>query len=71
MTKANDFRDKSVEDLEETYNETRKELFHLRNKMQHDKKLEKPHLLRIKRKDIARLLTILQEKQSASKNSAT
>ncbi len=71
MTKAKEYRDKSVEDLKETYNETRKELFHLRNKMQHDKKLEKPHLLRVKRKDIARLLTILHEKQSASGKSAT
>lgn len=71
MIKAKELRDKSVEDLEASYNDTRKELFYLRNKMQHDKKLDQPHLLRMKRREIARLLTILHEKQSASVRSAT
>lgn len=65
MTKAKDLRDKSVEELEASYNDTRKELFHLRNGMQRDKKSEKPHLVRLMKKEIARLLTILHEKQSA------
>ena len=58
-------------ELKANFEDSRKELFHLRNTMQRDKKSEKPHLLRLKRKEIARLLTVLHEKQSASKKSAT
>jgi large subunit ribosomal protein L29 len=65
MLKANDLRDMSVEELEATFNDICKELFELQNEMKKAKKLEKPHLLRQKRKEKARLLTILHEKQSA------
>lgn len=67
--KAKDMRDQTIDELEATYNDTRKELFQLVNEMQRTKKMEKPHLLRQKRKDIARLLTVLTEKQSAKQNS--
>ncbi len=66
MTKANDLRDKSIEELKLDYDDARKELFQLRTDLHRDKKAEKPHLLHAKRRDIARLLTILHEKQSAS-----
>lgn len=67
--KAKEMRDQTIDELEATYNDARKELFQLINEMQRTKKIEKPHLLRQKRKDIARLLTVLTEKQSAKQNS--
>lgn len=71
MTKASDLRAQSAEELEVACLDARKELFNLRNSLQRDKKLEQPHLLRSKKREIARLLTILNEKQSASQKSAT
>lgn len=65
MLKANQIRDMSIDELEATYGDICKELFQLLNEMKKAKKLEKPHLLRQRRKEKARLLTILQEKQSA------
>jgi large subunit ribosomal protein L29 len=55
----------SVEELEATYSDTRKELFHLINEMKHSKKADKPHLVPQKKKEIARMLTVLHEKRSS------
>jgi large subunit ribosomal protein L29 len=65
MKKAKDFRDMSVEELESTYTDQCKELFQIRNQLKHDKKLEKPHTIKLVKKEIARLLTVLKEKQRA------
>ena len=67
MLKAKDIRDQSVEEIEATYRDISKELFLLVNEMRLTKKLEKPHLIQEKKRDIARLLTVLNEKK---KNSA-
>lgn len=71
MSKAKDLRDQSIEELEAAYGDTRKELFELRNQKEREKKLEKPHLLRSARKEIARLLTIINEKKSGLQTQAT
>jgi large subunit ribosomal protein L29 len=59
---ASELRDLSLDELDARYAETRKELFHLVNEWQRTKKIEKPHLLRQKRKEIARMLTIKTQK---------
>jgi large subunit ribosomal protein L29 len=64
MLKATNLRDMSVEELDATLVDLNKELYSLVNEMKRTKKQEKPHLLRLKRKEKARLLTILHEKQS-------
>lgn len=61
MKKAKDLRDLSIEELEFARDETRKELFNLRNDMR-SRKDQKRHLLPQKRKEIARLMTIIHEK---------
>lgn len=63
--KAKDLRDQAVEELEASYNDKCKELFQLQNELQHAKKLEKPHLVRQTKRDIARLLTVIKQKQMA------
>ncbi len=40
-----------------------REIFNLRNELATQRKLEKPHLIKEKRKEKARLLTILTQKQ--------
>lgn len=64
MAKAKDLRDQSPEELKALSQDLSKELYHLRNEMKITRKLEKPHLVRAKRKDRARVLTILTEKEN-------
>lgn len=65
MTKAQEFRDQTVEELEALYNDYSKELFQMRNKTREE--LKKPDQIFKKRKDIARILTIINEKKKDKK----
>lgn len=67
MTKASNLRDQSIEELEMNLDNARKDLFALRCELSQSARWEKPHRLPQRRKEIARLLTILHEKQSASR----
>lgn len=69
MRKAKDLRDQSLDEIKAAYSDTCKELFHLINQGKQEKKLEKPHLIRQKRKEIARVLTVLREKELAQQES--
>ncbi len=66
MSKAKDFRDMSAQELVALQNEKQKELFHLVNQYKLSKKLEKPHLIKQIKRDIARMLTVLTEKQATA-----
>ena len=63
MLKVNDLRDQSFEELEAILGDTRRELFVLRNDAKMNKKNGSQHEMKIKRKNIARILTILCEKK--------
>lgn len=63
MKKASELRDQSIDELLATCQDLRKKLFELTNQLKQDKKLEKPHLIRQTKKEIARILTIVSEKQ--------
>ena len=60
--KVSDIRKLSIEELEKKIDESKKELFDLRLK-QATGALEKPSKIHSLRKDVARMLTILKEKQ--------
>ncbi|QZA58312.1 50S ribosomal protein L29 [Candidatus Rhabdochlamydia porcellionis] len=64
MPKAKELRDQSREELQALYADLSKEIFELRNELKTTRKLEKPHLIRLKKRDKARVLTILQEKKA-------
>jgi large subunit ribosomal protein L29 len=69
--KAKEIRDLSVTELQQRLRETRQELLMMRVQRQTGQ-VEKTHLLREKRKDIARMETILTEKKrSAAPAAAT
>lgn len=70
MTKASNLRDQSVEELEAALVDARKALFMLKNERSAGARVEQPHRASLQRKEIARLLTILHEKKSASGKSA-
>lgn len=59
--KANDLRDKSVEDLNKELLELAREKFNLRMQ-QGTGQLTTPHLIKVARRNIARVKTILNEK---------
>ena len=65
MSKASAFRDQNVEELKALEQEKRKELFALVNKRARAKKIDKPQEVRVLKKDIARILTVLREKELA------
>ena len=63
MAKAKELRDQSQEELKALYQDLSKELFQLRNEMKVTRKMDKPHLIRSKKKDRARVMTILRENE--------
>jgi large subunit ribosomal protein L29 len=63
MLKAKDLRDQSIEELEAALLDAKKELFELNNELKQTRKIEKPHLLRERKKDIAKILTVIREKE--------
>lgn len=67
MTKAQELRDQSQEELEVTHAELCKKLFQLRNEHRLNRKLEKPHEVSATRRDIARVLTVLNQKKRSEK----
>jgi len=63
MLKAKELRDRSEQELIALEQDLAKEIFKFRNELRVNKKLEKPHRIREKKKERARVLTILREKK--------
>lgn len=61
------FKDQSVEELKALYHDLSKEIFELKNEVSINKKLEKPHLVKLKKRDRARVLTALRQKEALVK----
>lgn len=66
MIKANELRDKSVDELNSLLFETRAHLFKLKNSIELSKESKGRDEMRAKRRDIARLLTVLNQKDVLS-----
>jgi large subunit ribosomal protein L29 len=62
MLKADQLKDQSAEELKAMYRDLSKEIFDLNTELKLTRKSEKPHLFREKRKDRARVLTVLRQK---------
>ena len=58
--------DYSVTEMNAKVADLDREIFDLRNELALNRKLEKPHLIKSKRKEKARLLTILTQKHNRS-----
>lgn len=65
METAKEFRDQSSEELVALACEKRKELFELVNKQAREKKIDSPAKVRGLKKDVARIMTVLREKELA------
>ena len=61
--KKTEKKDLSIPELEVVVRDLNREIYQLRNELAINRKLEKPHELRAKRKDLARALTQLTQQQ--------
>jgi len=68
MMKSSDLRDKNVTDLQTELVALRKEQFNLRMQLGSGQGVN-PHLFKVARRNIARVKTIIAEKQQASEAS--
>ncbi len=66
MTKAKDLRDLSLDELVANCEDERKKLYMLVNEKKQTRQFEKPHRIPQAKKEIARMLTIISEKQMAN-----
>jgi large subunit ribosomal protein L29 len=64
MSKVKEIRELEVPQLEELIADFNKDIYELNNKLAVTRKLEKPHLLRDKKKDRARAIFVLSEKKN-------
>ena len=64
MLKAKELINLSVEELEGQYEDISKDIFELTNELRVSRKLEKPHELKDKKKDRARIKTVLRQKMN-------
>ena len=63
MPASKNFNDQSIEELNTAYVDLSRDIFRLKNELKTAHKLEKPHKIRQKKKDRARVLTALRAKQ--------
>ena len=64
MLKAKDLVSQSKEELKTLYEELCRDIFALTNQLRVSRKLDKPHQLNEKKKDRARILTVLRQKKN-------
>lgn len=63
MLKAKELSSYSEEALEKKSEEILAEIFSLKNRLKMERKLDQPHLLKQRKKERARVLTVLQQKR--------
>lgn len=64
MLKMDELNKQTLDELKALVGDLSKEIYELRTELSIARKLEKPHLLRAKKKDRARLMTALRQKAS-------
>ncbi len=63
MPKKKSLNELTIDELKAMAKDLDREVFQLRNELSTQRKLEKPHQIKEKRKDKARILTMLTQKQ--------
>lgn len=65
MLKAKELRDQTIEELKALALDLKGKLFGLVNKREKEKKMDNPQEIKITRREIARVLTVINQKQLA------
>lgn len=63
MTKAKELRDQTDQQLQILIEDSQKDIFEMRNQIAVNRKIDHSHLIREKRKDIARAKTLIAERK--------
>jgi large subunit ribosomal protein L29 len=69
MLQVKELREKGSEELKDQLQQLSQELYKMNSELRISRKIDKPHLIREKKRDRARLLTILTEKSEGGKAS--
>jgi large subunit ribosomal protein L29 len=64
--KVSELKDQTVAELQALCRDLSKEIYALNNELSMARKLEKPHLLREKRRDRARVKTVMRQKEKSN-----
>lgn len=67
MVQVEELKDQSPQELQAQYRDLSKEIYNLKNELSAQRKIDKPHLIRTKKRDRARVLTVLRQKESYGK----
>lgn len=62
MKQFKDLSALTIDELKGQYQDVSKEIFGLRNELRMTRKTEKPHLIRTKKRDRARIMTAMNQK---------
>jgi large subunit ribosomal protein L29 len=62
MKKQKEAKDQGVQELKTLYHDLSRDIFQIKNELAVARKLEKPHVLRNKKKERARTLTLLRQR---------
>lgn len=65
MLKAKNLQDQTPDELKALYRDLSREIYSLKCELNVARKLEKPHLLRTKKRDRAKVLTVMRQKELA------
>jgi len=67
MSNIKELKDMTIDQLESFIDDLNKELFELKNQLAVMRKIEKPHLIKDKRRDRARAIMVLADKKKEDK----
>ncbi|NNM43076.1 MAG: 50S ribosomal protein L29 [Chlamydiae bacterium] len=66
MRKMDQWKDQTVEELKILHKELSRDVFELNNEIMLSRKIDRPHLVRQKKKDRARILTLIRQKSGVN-----
>lgn len=62
MNKMKEYQDQSSDELRAQFHDLSKEIFEMRNEISTSRKIDKPHLIGLKKRNRARILTLLAKR---------
>lgn len=62
MKNKNKIKDQSVDELKDLYQDLSKDIYQINNDLALNRKLEKPHVRKLKKRERARVLTAINQK---------
>ena len=66
MSELQQMKSESIEELQARHLELSKEIFMLTSELKSMRKIDQPHLIRAKKKERARVLTLINQKKAGS-----